>query len=185
MKNWTGELEELSKKFKKDFAGLSREELNWTPNPGAWSIAQILEHLTRVNHSYFSVFEKLQSGKYKLPFIAKIGFLVSFFGNAIKRSVQPTNPKKMKTFGLWQPQLTDSSEACLAEFLKSQEKLKVYIKASEELIIRKQVISSPANRNIVYRLETAFDIIVLHQERHYQQALGLLDVQKDHEARTI
>ncbi|CAZ97441.1 Putative protein [Zobellia galactanivorans] len=31
------------------------------------------------------------------------------------------------------------------------------------------IISSPANKNIVCRLETAFDIIVTHEQRHFEQ----------------
>jgi hypothetical protein len=38
------------------------------------------------------------------------------------------------------------------------------------------VISSPANKYIVYKLETAFDIIVAHEERHLEQAKEVLSV---------
>ena len=30
--------------------------------------------------------------------------------------------------------------------------------------------TAKANKNIVYKLETAFDIIVTHEERHFEQA---------------
>lgn len=39
-----------------------------------------------------------------------------------------------------------------------------------DLIQQGAIISSPANRNIVYTLETAFDIIVAHEQRHLEQA---------------
>lgn len=178
MHNWIEKIDETSQKIEKSFQKLSKDELNWRPSSRSWSIAQVIEHLTRVNESYFPVFEKLLSGKYQLPFIARLGFLVSFFGNAIRKSVEPANPKKMKTFGSWEPSPADFSEQCLEEFLNSQEKLKDYIESSKEFISKKQVIYSPVNKNIVYRLETAFDIIVLHQERHYLQALRILEEQR-------
>jgi hypothetical protein len=36
------------------------------------------------------------------------------------------------------------------------------------------IISSPANKNIEYKLETAFDIIVAHEKRHLEQAREVL-----------
>jgi hypothetical protein len=35
----------------------------------------------------------------------------------------------------------------------------------------KESENSPANRNMVYTLERAFDIIVVHERRHFQQAM--------------
>ena len=39
------------------------------------------------------------------------------------------------------------------------------------------VISSPANKNIVYKLETALDIITTHEKRHFEQARRILVLQ--------
>jgi hypothetical protein len=49
------------------------------------------------------------------------------------------------------------------------------IQSSSKLLEYKTVISSPANRNIVYKLETAFDIIVAHEFRHFEQAKEVWD----------
>jgi hypothetical protein len=38
------------------------------------------------------------------------------------------------------------------------------------LVQAETVISSPANRFIVYKIGRAFDIIVAHEERHLNQA---------------
>lgn len=48
------------------------------------------------------------------------------------------------------------------------------IKNSEDLLVNGIVISSPANKNIVYKLETAFNIIVTHEQRHFEQAKEVL-----------
>lgn len=47
-----------------------------------------------------------------------------------------------------------------------------------ELLDQGIVISSPANKNIVYKLETAFDIIILHERRHFEQARKLLQIER-------
>ena len=66
----------------------------------------------------------------------------------------------------------------LEKFSKHQAKLKLEIELTEELIETGAVISSPANKNIVYKLQTAFDIIVTHEERHLEQAKEVLDLLK-------
>jgi hypothetical protein len=38
------------------------------------------------------------------------------------------------------------------------------------------IISSPANKIIVYKLEIAFDIIVAHEKRHLEQAREVLQI---------
>ena len=43
------------------------------------------------------------------------------------------------------------------------------IKSVEALLENGVVIHSPASKMIVYKLETAFDIIVTHEKRHLQQ----------------
>ena len=56
--------------------------------------------------------------------------------------------------------------------------LKKRIENSRDLVEREIIISSPANKNIVYKLETAFDIIVTHEKRHYEQSRVVLQLMK-------
>ncbi|MDZ7650490.1 MAG: hypothetical protein U5K54_26955 [Cytophagales bacterium] len=58
----------------------------------------------------------------------------------------------------------------LLRFEKHQDELKKLIESSQDLIEKNVVISSPANKMIVYKLETAFDIMVAHEKRHLEQA---------------
>lgn len=72
--NWIEEIDKLTSRFVHEFSNLSEVELNWKPNPKAWSIAQHIEHLIIINQTYFPVLAELKSGQYKLPFTAKFGF---------------------------------------------------------------------------------------------------------------
>ena len=65
----------------------------------------------------------------------------------------------------------------MARFTEHQEKLKQNILESEDLLEKNAVISSPANPKIVYKLDAAFKIILAHEERHFQQAKRLLEIQ--------
>ncbi len=170
MMNWIKEIDDITEKFVRKFKDLNKDELNWKPNSETWSIAQNINHLIVLNRTYFSTFDNLKKGKNELPFISKIGFISSFMGNAILKAVSPENKSKTKTFLIWEPEKSEISENILAEFQVHQNELKEYIENSDNYLKNKTLISSPANKNIVYKLEIAFDIIVTHEKRHLEQA---------------
>ena len=82
---------------------ISVMELNTVPATGAWSIAQHLDHLIKVNESYYPIIEVVRSGEYKAPWQAKVGFLTSTFGKMILKSVQPQTTRKTKTMTICNP----------------------------------------------------------------------------------
>ena len=177
MNHWINTIDRTTENFQEHFANLSKEELNWKPNPKAWSIAQNIDHLIVINQTYFPVLAALKAGTYQTPFTAKIGFLVSYFGKMILNSVKPEYKKKIKTFPIWQPAQSEISEDILDRFTQHQSELKEMITEAKPFLDQGTIISSPANKSIVYKLETAFDIITTHEQRHLAQAkvvLGLL-----------
>jgi hypothetical protein len=178
MKNWTATLKDITKQSLSEFGSLTSEQLNWKPNSTTWSIAQNLDHLIVVNETYYPVLESLKTGTYKTPFIAKIGFMVSFLGKTVLKAVQPDRQKKMKTFPIWEPSASNVIGDILKRFQTHQNELIQKIEEARGLVEKDVVISSPANRNIVYKLETAFDIIVSHEQRHIEQSKELLKLMK-------
>jgi DinB superfamily len=179
MKNWTSRLDDISRQSLSEFGSLTSEQLNWKPNSNTWSIAQNLDHLIVVNETYYPVLASLKAGTYKTPFIARIGFMVSFLGKTVLNAVQPDRQKKMKTFPIWEPTTSNVLDDILKRFQIHQNELIQKIEDAKGLIEKGVVISSPANRNIVYKLETAFDIIVSHEQRHLEQAKEILQQMKN------
>jgi len=175
MKKWTTELDKITEQSFSIFGTLSEEQLNWKPDSNTWSIAQNIEHLIVVNETYYPVLKSLKEGTYKTPFISKIGFMVSFLGKTVLNAVKPDRKKKMKTFPIWEPSNSKVSSDILKRFENHQNRLKQEINEAKELVEMGTIISSPANRNIVYKLETAFDIIVSHEQRHLEQAKEVLE----------
>ena len=171
MNRWSDQIDKITEDFLNSFSKLSEEELNRKPNPKVWSIAENIEHLILMNETYYPILAKLKKGNYKLPFIARFGFVVTFFGNMILKSVQPDRKTKTKTFSIWKPRKDHFSKEILNRFKEHQQQLKAEILKLEDKINENAVISSPSNKNIVYKLETAFDIIVTHEKRHYEQAM--------------
>ncbi len=174
MKDWTNQIDKTTAEFHQLFGELSSEELNWKPNPTTWSIAQNIDHLIVINKTYFPILAELKSGKHQLSFLSKFGFVVSYLGKLILNSVEPSQKKKTKTFSIWEPSESNISANILEQFSNHQKELKREILTAKDFIKKGAVISSPANKNIVYKLETAFDVIVTHEKRHLEQAKEVL-----------
>ncbi|MCO5250438.1 MAG: DinB family protein [Candidatus Kapabacteria bacterium] len=170
------QIDEITNDFNSKFANLTKDEWNWKPDSSVWSIAQNIDHLIVINSSYFPLISAIRKGSYQLPFVAKFGFIVNFFGKTILKAVQPDRRRKMKTFTIWEPTKSEIEDDILARFETHQSELKKIIEESTDLINRGAVISSPANKLIVYKLNTAFDIIVTHERRHLEQAKELLEL---------
>ncbi len=168
--DWITALETNTQLFKQHFAGLSSEDLNWTPNPQTWSIAQNIDHLITINSTYFSVLDEIQAGRYHSPWLGKIGFIPRFMGNLIYQASLPDRRKKMKTFAIWEPAQSDLDGMILQRFEVHQKTLADYIQKAAPAIESGLVISSPAQASLIYKLERAFDIIVVHEQRHLEQA---------------
>lgn len=170
MENFQHRIDTLTSEFENEFGGLSEEKLNETPENMQWSIAQNIDHLMKVTQSYFPIIEKIRTNKYKQHFLSRFGFAVKFFGNFILKSVDSKSAKKIKTFPVWEPAKGDISGDIVKKFSEQQEELKRLISECDDLIKKGTVISSPASDAVVYKLETAFDIIISHQQRHFEQA---------------
>lgn len=178
LENWTSSLREITQIVSREFGSLSPQQLNWKPNPNTWSIAQNLHHLVVVNETYYPVLDSLNAGSYRAPFKAKLGFMVSFLGKSVLKAVQPDRQKKMKTFPIWEPSSGIVIDDVLNKFQMHQAELIRRIESSKALLEKGVVISSPAKRQIVYKLETAFDIIVAHEKRHFEQSKEILELIK-------
>jgi hypothetical protein len=174
IENWEKEINAVTHDFKTAFGNLTTEQLNLTLNAQTWSIAQNIDHLIVINETYYPVIEKIRKGEYSTPFLSKFGFITRFFGNFILKSVNQNRDKKIKTFPIWQPAQSNIQGDILQKFEKHQAELIAFIKSCEDLLEKNTIISSPANKNIVYTLDKAFDIIIEHEKRHFNQAKEVL-----------
>lgn len=176
---WTRQLAEITEDFREEFGELTEEQLNWKPNPGTWSVAQNIDHLILINESYFPVIELIRNNTYRTPWTAKIGWLTRLFGKMVLSSVNPDRRRKIKTFPIWEPTESHISADIMDRFEQHQTNFRHLLESCTDLLEKGTVISSPANRNLVYRLETAFDIIVLHEQRHFIQAKEVLQIERE------
>lgn len=171
---WTMHIDKITSDFLRDFGSLSSIELNWKPKPDAWSIAQNIDHLILINNAYFPLVQSLRMGEYKPPFLARFKFFVDKCRQYILDTVHCDPIDKIKTFPTCHPPKTEADENIFDKLERHQHDLKQLVSASYELLVKEAVISSPGNRLIVYKLSTAFDVIVAQEKRHFEQATEML-----------
>lgn len=170
LEQWIERLDGTTAEYDKYFSPLDKEALNWRPEPHKWSIAQCIDHVVVTNESYYPILEGLKAGTYKPGPLGRLPLLPRLFGKMIISTVGPERKRKVKTFPIWEPTYTTIDFDVLEQLRRSHERLKESFRAIPEERYHSIIISSPANRHIVYPLADAMEILALHGQRHLEQA---------------
>lgn len=173
--DWQTRLDATTKAFTTEFRELPADALNRRPDARRWSIAQNVEHLIVVSRSYYPQLEAIGRGlRPDVPLVGRLPFVPRLVGSMILGAVRPDNARRVKTFPVWEPGQSDVSPDVLERFAAEQATLEALITGVADAARNGVLISSPANRHIVYRLDTGLEIIVVHQQRHLAQARQVL-----------
>ena len=84
----------------------------------------------------------------------------------------------MTTFPLWEPTSSAVGVDVVERFAAHHQTLVEKLDTHQDLFGKGTIISSPANRYVVYPLDTAIEILIQHEKRHYNQALEVMALQK-------
>ncbi len=166
---WCEEIDQNTAMFKEAFGHMSDDELNAKPNPETWSIAQNIDHIITINESFYPLIKKHREGNLKLPFMSRFGFFNRMMGNFIYNSSTRERKKKIKTFPVWEPAQSDIPNA-LVSLEKHHEEFKQFIRDCKDLLEQGIIVHSPASDKISYELSKAFEIMIVHEKRHFDQA---------------
>src|SRR6478672_6110315 len=172
------ELEQLQAKIRSmaeqtqnEFGTLRADQLNWKPAPASWSVAQCFDHLITSNKGYFPIVELVVAGKKKTRFLERVPILPGVWSKALISSLDPQTGRNMKSPAAFQPSSSDLPDSIIHEFVANQDRVVDAIGSVKNLNIDQIVITSPAVSFVTYTLLDAFRIIVVHEQRHFQQAM--------------
>lgn len=150
-------------------AGLTPHQIDWKPSPEAWSIGQCLEHLVVTHEQYEPKVPKLlQEARSSGRPPTYEAWASTWFGRLLTRSVTPGS-RKVPTSRVFTPGVHPRPgvlEALLGKF----DELEKWIRESDGLDLARIKVPSPVTRLLRYNLGEAFHIVVVHAERHLQQA---------------
>lgn len=171
--------EQVSAEMQTYFQGLSEVQLNWKPNPEKWSIAQCLDHLIVSNQTYFPVLREHVEGKHRKTFVEKLPFWAAMGSSLMIRFVQPEPAMKMKSPSVFQPTSSTVKGDIVDRFLEHNQALIALFQEADQLERHEKiVITSPAASFLTYTLRATAEVLANHEERHFKQALQVL--QDDH-----
>jgi hypothetical protein len=159
----------LAKNAKATFGQLTVSQLSWKPSAERWSVAQCFDHLLNTNKPYFPIVDNVLAGQ-KPTFWQRLPLIPGLAGNLLLKAVDPASARKLKAPKGFQPAQSDISGSVIDDFVDQQRKIVEKMKATEHLDLEHVIISSPIAAPITYSLMDAYRIIVIHEQRHFQQA---------------
>jgi len=150
--------------------GLDEQHGTWSPSPGAWSVAECLDHLAVSNRVYLvqlvagAARGRAQGRLRRRP--ALPGFVGAWFARYLEppANVKTKNPRI--TTPRRSPPLADSLEA----FLESQAGFRDFIRTNADLDLASIRFVNPFIRGVRFSLATGLHVIAAHDRRHLWQA---------------
>lgn len=149
--------------------GLTPDQLNWQPRPGAWSVGQCLEHLCISNEVYLEPIAASLKGPPTGP-VDEI--TPGWFGRWFIRTY--IDPTTQKTRGRAPPKTTPITRridaSILDRFIASNARFRDLIPRAREYDVNRVRFRNPFVAWIRFTVGTGFQIIARHNHRHLLQA---------------
>lgn len=150
--------------------GLSAEQANWKPQPGAWSICECLDHLGTTNIVYAGVLQKAVAtspDQYKQPTgLIAPGMLSRWF----LESMDAPARRKFKAPAKIVPKQNGNPTELLQAFLESHELVREVVESARSVNVNRLRFKNPFIGAIRFTVGTGLMIINAHDRRHLWQA---------------
>ncbi|MBB6613129.1 DinB family protein [Pontibacter sp. Tf4] len=152
-----------------ELSGLDNTTLNYKPAPDSWSILECLEHLNRYSRYYNAALAEAVANNADGNYVPSITY--SWLGKKSLDMVRPQNGKKHKTVKHMNPANSQLSPATIAEFQKHLQDLQNLLQSARTTNLNKKAIPVEFFKLLKMRIGETLEFVVMHQERHLQQAL--------------
>ena len=173
--NLIANAKDISAEVQETFGGLTKEQLNVKPNSNDWSIGQCFDHLITTDSLYFPQFQKVADGTHTNNWFSVIPLMTGAVGKMLKKAVNPDSAKKMKAPQIFEPSNSEISETILEEFGENQSEFISLMEKVKNLETNKIKIPTPISPAVNIGLNDAFEVIIMHERRHFNQAKRVLE----------
>ncbi|QNH62132.1 DinB family protein [Hymenobacter sediminicola] len=150
--------------------------LNGKPAPERWSALECVEHLNR----YCRYYNPALARALRHPAAARAEVQYSWLGRKSLDMVRPGSRKQHKTVKHMNPAGSLLTVAVLQEFLQHQKQLAALLQQAATADLNRKAVPVEFFRLLKLRTGEALEFVVLHEQRHVQQALR--DVRQAQEA---
>lgn len=165
----TAAVEALRATARTEFAALPLALLNRRPAPASWSILECLEHLNRYSRYYNPAITQALQRPHPAP-TAQTEITYSWLGGKSVELMRPTNVKKSTTLTRLNPLGSPLDGRVLAEFDQHQTQLLALLAQAQTADLNRAAVPIEFFRLLKLRLGETLEFVVVHQQRHLQQA---------------
>lgn len=158
---------------KTQFSALNSTLLNQPPAPTSWSILECLEHLNRYSRYYNAALTQAV-GETPAGLASTSEVAYSWLGRKSVEMMAPANAKKSKALNRLNPLGSQLSREVLTEFDQHQAHLLELITLARTADLNRKVVPVEFFRFLKLRIGEALEFMVVHQQRHVQQAQRVL-----------
>ena len=151
-------------------AGLSEEQLAWSPRPGRWSIAQNLSHLRRTTEVFLPEVDATLEASRNLKLHSPGPFRLNLYGRIMLWRMESRPIFKMRAPKALRPRLLGSCASELDHFLIAQAALRQRIADAEGFHLTAIRFPSPLASCVRVNLLEFFSLCNAHSWRHLRQA---------------
>ena len=156
-------------------AGLSLEAFVWRPSPGAWSVAECIDHLNTTNRLYIGqIRDAIRRGR-ETGLTAPGPFRMGWLESRFVASLDPPVKLRFKAPARFRPAPTTSMAEVLSEWERTHREAADLALSSEGLHLTKIRVPSPGSSLVKFSLFATFHMIPAHDRRHLWQASRVID----------
>ena len=168
-------IELLIPKARELCAGLSSEAFVWRPAPGAWSVAECLDHLNTANELYVRQIAVAIDVARREGVTGAGPFRMGWLERLFVASLEPPVKLRVKAPAKFKPVPRSKPDEVVVQWERTHERAAELARAAEGLHLTKIRIASPAAAFLKFSLLAVFHIIPAHDRRHLWQASRVIE----------
>lgn len=164
------QFEQLSADADALVAPLSDAQFAWTPAPGAWSVAECLDHLNVTARVYLPVMDEGIAHAIRRGLYSAGPYTYNWLGRVHVYFSEPNTRFRAKAPALFQPAPRRPRQEVMAAFRAYQVQYVDRLRQANGLDLARARVASPVARWIRIPLGSAFAMMIAHERRHLAQA---------------
>ena len=149
--------------------GLGDAELAWRPEPGRWSIAEILIHLRLTNEACLTAIDRAIEDARRQKLFAGGPFRLGWMGRFFVWYVEPPPVIRLPAPAVLRPPMEGRVGDALPRLLESRRQMLERMEAASGLDLERVRFASPFASFVKMSLLAFFSVFTAHERRHLWQ----------------
>jgi hypothetical protein len=168
------EFERLSAEGDALVTALGDAQFTWRPAPGAWSVAECIDHLNATARVYLPTLDEGIADAIRRGLYNEGPFTYNWIGRLFVGTAEPPARFKVKAPEVFRPPPARPRHEITAAFRAYQVQFIDRLRQANGLDLARARVASPVSRWIRLPLGSAFALMAAHERRHLWQARQVL-----------